>query len=341
MTPVSRVHREPVSMLREGFGLIQNQRPENMTGFITAEEDLFAVWHLGIPDVPLDEWTLHLTGMVERPLMVTLQDLKSMPQTEIMSVHECAGSPLRPSIAQRRVGNVRWGGVRLSDLLELAGPLPDANYVISAGCDRGVYDSSFHDHYEKDLPLDKATDGTVLLALTLNGGPLPVGRGGPARLVVPGYYGTNSTKWLTTLTVSDARSPGAFTTRYYMDPPPDGTGEATPVWDLAPNSCIVGPVDGDVHPGQGTEVWGWAWAGSEPVSTVEVSTDGGLSWDQAQVRGRQGNEWQHFSYLWDPPSVGEYILASRCSTPSGATQPLTPRRNQIHRRLIFVTQENP
>lgn len=273
--------------------------------------------------------------------MVTLQDLKNMPQTEITSVHECAGSPLHPSIAQRRVGNVRWGGVRLSDLLELAGPLPDGNYVISAGCDRGVYDSSFHDHYEKDLPLDKATDGTVLLALTINGVPLPVVRGGPVRLVVPGYYGTNSTKWLTTLTVSDARSPGAFTTRYYMDPPQDGTGAATPVWDLAPNSCIVGPADGDVHPGRSTEVWGWAWAGHEPVSTVEVSTDGGLSWDQAQVRGRQGNEWQHFSYFWDPPSVGEYILASRCSTPSGATQPVTPRRNQIHRRLVFVTQENP
>lgn len=341
MTRASRVPGEPLSMLREGFGLIQNQRPEDMARFITAEEDLFAVWHLGIPDVPVDEWTLHLTGMVERRLSLTLHALKSMPQTEIMSVHECAGSPLRPSIAQRRVGNVRWGGVRLSDLLKLARPLPGASYVISAGCDRGVYDSSFHDRYEKDLLLDKALDDTVLLALTINGKPLTVGRGGPVRLVVPGYYGTNSTKWLTTLTVSDARSPGAFTTRYYMDPAPDGTGEATPVWDLAPNSCIVGPVDGDVHPGQSTEVWGWAWAGSEPVTAVEVSTDGGLSWEQAHLRGRRGNEWQHFSYLWGPPSVGEYVLASRASTPSGATQPLTPHRNQIHRRLIFVTQEKP
>jgi hypothetical protein len=122
-------------------------------------------------------------------------------------------------------------------------------------------------------------------------------------------------------------------------PPQDRTGDPTPVWDLAPNSCIVGPIDGDVHTGQSTEVWGWTWAGSEPVTTVEVSTDDGLSWDQAQVRGRRRNEWQHFSYLWDPPSVGEYILASRSTTPSGATQPLTPRRNQIHQRLIFVTQQ--
>lgn len=325
-------------MLHDGFGLVQNQRPEHMTSFVTAEQDLFTVWHLGIPNVDTSEWTLALGGLVDRPLTLSLDELRSMPHAEVMSVHECAGSPLRPSIPQRRVGNVRWGGVPLRDLLAMAGPVEDAGYVISSGCDRGFFGSGYHNRYEKDLPLDKALDGTVLIALTINGDALPVRRGGPMRLVVPGYYGTNSTKWLTTLTVSSHRSPGAFTTQYYMDPPLDGGRGTRPVWDLAPNSCIVAPVDGQVHPGQLTDIWGWAWAGSEPVSSVEVSTDGGLTWEQAHLDERRGHEWQRFTFPWTPPSLGEHLLCSRARTPSGAVQPLAPHRNQIYRRFIFVTQ---
>lgn len=327
-----------VPMLQDGFGLVQNQRPEHMTTFVTAEQDLFTVWHLGIPDVDTREWTLILDGLVDRPLTLSLDELRAMPQAEVISVHECAGSPLRPSIPQRRVGNVKWGGVPLRDLVGMAGPGEDAGYVISTGCDRGNYGSGLHDRYEKDLPLDKALDGTVLIALSVNGAALPIRRGGPVRLVVPGYYGTNSTKWLTTLTVSTNRSPGAFTTQYYMDPPLDGDRDPRPVWDLAPNSCIVAPVDGTVHAGQFTEIWGWAWAGNEAVSSVEVSTDGGLTWGQAHLDERQVHEWQRFILPWTPPSVGEYLLCSRARTPCGAVQPLTPHRNQIHRRLIFVTQ---
>jgi DMSO/TMAO reductase YedYZ molybdopterin-dependent catalytic subunit len=324
-------------MLREGFGLVQILRPQDMTSFVTPEADLFSVWHLGIPDVPTNAWTLAVDGAVERPLALSLDDLTRLPQSEITSVHECAGSPLAPTIPQRRVGNVRWGGVRLSDLLRLAGVNDSAGYVISTGLDHGVFDGAYHARYEKDLPLAKALDGSALVALTVNGAPLPVRRGGPVRLVVPGYYGTNSTKWLATLTVSDRRSTGPFTTTYYMDPPEDGVGAATPVWELAPNSCLVAPVDGAVHVGEPVEIWGWAWA-SEPVTSVEVTIDGGHSWIPAEVDPRSQYEWQRFTLRWTPASVGEHLLASRAATRSGATQPLTPRRNRIHQRLVFVTQ---
>jgi DMSO/TMAO reductase YedYZ molybdopterin-dependent catalytic subunit len=255
-----------------------------------------------------------------------------------MSVHECAGSPLKPEVPQRRVGNVRWGGVRLRDLLEAAGIEAGAAYVISVGCDHGTFDSVDHDRYEKDLPISKALDGSSLVALSLNDEPLPAAHGGPVRLVVPGYYGTNSTKWLTELRLSGHRSAGAFTTRYYMDPPSTSSPAATPVWELAPNSCLVAPADGQVHLGQPAEIWGWAWA-AEPVTSVEVTTDGGQTWATAQVADRIDYGWQRFSLSWTPSCLGEHILACRAATRDGQTQPATARRNRIYQRIIFVTQE--
>jgi DMSO/TMAO reductase YedYZ molybdopterin-dependent catalytic subunit len=324
-------------MLRRGFGLEQRLRPEGMTSFITAESDLFSVWHLGVPDVTTEAWTLEVGGAVRHPLSLSLDDLRAMPQARITSVHECAGSPLAPTIPQRRVGNVQWGGVRLSDILDLAGIGERAAYVLSEGCDHGEFGSADHPRYEKDLPIAKAVDGATLIALTINGDPLSVWRGGPVRLVVPGYYGTNSTKWLTSLTVSDRRSSGAFTTTYYMDPPGDGSSAAVPVWALAPNSCIVAPVDGQVRARTPVEIWGWAWA-ADRVSAVEVSLDAGHTWAPAQVAPRTGHAWQKFTFAWTPAMVGEYVLACRATTSSGATQPPAARRNRIYQRVIFVTQ---
>jgi DMSO/TMAO reductase YedYZ molybdopterin-dependent catalytic subunit len=324
-------------MLREGFGLVQTLRPEGMTDFITPAAGLISVWHLGIPDTQARGWTLTIGGLVARPLTLTLDELRSLPQAEVTAVHECAGSPLRPEVPQRRVGNVRWGGVRLRDLLAAAGTGPDAAYVISAGCDHGTFDSVHHDRYEKDLPVGKALDGSVLVALSLNGDVLPVKHGGPVRLVVPCYYGTNSVKWLTGLRLAGQRSASAFTTRYYMDPPSARSATAAPVWELAPNSCLVVPADGQARLGEPVEIWGWAWA-AEPVASVEVTTDGGVTWAAAEVTDRVDHGWQRFSRPWTPSCLGEHILASRASARDGQVQPATARRNRIYQRIVFVTQ---
>jgi DMSO/TMAO reductase YedYZ molybdopterin-dependent catalytic subunit len=326
-----------IEMLEKSFGLVQTLRPEGMTKFITPAAELFSVWHLGIPDVRNRAWTLTIRGRGETLRTLTLDDLRRLPQTELTAVHECAGSPLKPEIPQRRVGNVRWRGVRLRDVLAEVGAGQDAAYIISTGCDRGVFDSRHYDCYEKDLPAGKALD-SALIALSLNGEPLPVEHGGPLRLVVPGYYGTNSTKWLTELRTSDHRSTSAFTTKYYMDPPTADSPTATPVWELAPNSCLVAPTDGRVHLGQPVEIWGWAWA-AEPVTTVDVTTDGGHTWTAARVADRSDYEWQRFSLSWTPSHLGEHILACCAKTLSGKTQPTTPWRNRIYQRIIFVTQE--
>ncbi|WP_369393033.1 molybdopterin-dependent oxidoreductase [Streptomyces sp. CG1] len=151
----------PPAMLREGFGLAHRTRPEHLTAFITPEADLFSVRHLGIPDVSPGSWTRRIGGLVTRELTLSLDDLRGMPQTEITSVHECTGSPLAPAVPQRRVGHVRWTGVRLGELLGIAGLEDGAAHVISTGVDHGVYDGAHHERYERDLPLAKALDGSV------------------------------------------------------------------------------------------------------------------------------------------------------------------------------------
>ncbi|MGO4731105.1 molybdopterin-dependent oxidoreductase [Paenibacillus sp. 2KB_22] len=322
-----------------GYGLVQNRDPLVHENRITNERDLFKVWHLGIPDiVDSSQWVLNLTGLVEHPLQFKLSDLQSLPQTSVTAIHECAGSPLNPKVPQRRIGNVVWGGVKLSDLLKEVNILSDAAYVISRGIDEGVYNNVYYSNYEKDLPLDKALDPNVLIALTINDEPITVERGGPIRLVVPGYYGTNSTKWLTDLIISNVRSSSAFTTKYYMDREMvDGELKETPVWGIQPNSIIVHPQNGQTVKLEEITIWGWAWAESA-IDVVEVSVDGGETWQQTNVEPRSNMEWQRFNYTWMPKSVGEYCIMSRAKNIEGFNQPITLKRNQVTRVMIFVEQ---
>lgn len=319
-----------------GFGLIQKREASAYSKQLTSEDDLFKVWHLGIPDMECGEWELQIDGLVEKTTKLSLTELREFPQTSVMAFHECAGNPLNPRVPQRRVGNVVWTGVKLADLLRVVNVKEEARFVISKGIDQGVYNSKYYSSYEKDLPLEKAQDPNVLLALAINHEPLTVERGGPVRLVVPGYYGTNSTKWLTQLVVSDVRSTSDFTTKYYMDRElVDGQIQESPVWEVSPNSLIVHPKNGQSIKPEEVEIWGWAWADS-PISFVEVSTDGGETWKEASVEPRSNMEWQRFSYRWCPKSVGEYMILARAFDVKGNSQPLQQRRNQVSRVLIFV-----
>ncbi|MCC4321345.1 molybdopterin-dependent oxidoreductase [Streptomyces malaysiensis] len=126
-------------MLHEGFGLEQRLRPQDLTSFLTPEADLFSVRHLGIPDFAGDTWRLAIGGAVTRQLHLSLDDLRALPQTEITSVHECAGSPLAPAVPQRRMGNVRWGGVRLGELLDLGVPALAESIIRPGKAVRAVY----------------------------------------------------------------------------------------------------------------------------------------------------------------------------------------------------------
>jgi DMSO/TMAO reductase YedYZ molybdopterin-dependent catalytic subunit len=179
--------------------------------------------------------------------------------------------------------------------------------------------------FVKDLPLSKVPD--ALLATHLNGAPLSSDRGGPVRLVVPGWYGTNSVKWLGRLTLADRRAPGPFTTRFYNDP---GTDGPVPVWGIAPESILVRPHPNGPKPqvGQPTMLSGWAWAECG-VGTVDISFGDGF-WRRAELEPQDGFAWQLFSSTWIPAAPGWYRMACRCVDLLGRSQPAAGARNAIH-----------
>ncbi len=324
MKVTRRYHRTtPVHELRE---------------FRTPADQLFVVYHMGIPAVDAASWRVTVGGLVERPLELTLADLDALPKVEVRAFHECAGSPLHPTVAVRRVGSVTWRGVQLKRLLAEAGVRPEAGFVWSRGADYGMYapTNSYNDCYLKDLPLEKALADEVLLATELNGAPLSEEHGAPVRLVVPGYYGTNSVKWLNALRVERMRAGGLFTTRLYNDRSVEhGVETISPVWAVAPHSVIVAPAAGRLLPLAPLRISGWAW-GATPIERVDVSTDGGVSWAAAGLDEREQHCWQGFAFDWTPVAPGDYVLASRATDAAGRMQPLHPARNDIFRIKVHV-----
>jgi sulfane dehydrogenase subunit SoxC len=309
--------------------------PHHMTDALTKTDDLFVLAHLGIPRVDPSHWSLTVDGLVGRNCTLVLDELKRRPKVVVESVHNCCGSPLEPTVPTRRVANVRWGGVDLATLLDELGVDRCAQFLWSYGLDGGDFSGSSCEWFVKDLPLARLAAGDVLLAYELNSAPLPAENGFPLRLVVPGYYGTNSVKWLWRLHVAAERFEGPFTTKLYSDPVPAedvaaGLPPRRPVWAIAPEAIIVAPMPGaEVPVGQAVEIWGWAWS-FRGIAAVEVSVDGGTSFSRATLEPRRGWAWQRFSLRWRPAHRGEAQICARAIEQSGGGQPWQGARNAIH-----------
>ncbi|GJN75862.1 sulfite reductase protein [Purpureocillium lilacinum] len=303
-------------------------KAHKLAGFLTSEEDLFIKTHLGEPNVDVASWRLSVSGHVEQPLSLSFDELLQFPQAKVTAFHKCAGSPLFPlAPTPGDVGNVVWSGVRLSDVLDAVRPHRDAALVWSSGQDFGSYRGADPQHFGKDLPLERARRPEVLLATHLNGEPLTRRHGGPVRLVVPGFYATNSVKWLHSLRVATERSPSIFTTKYYNDriERPDGTIATAPVWAIAPDSVIISPLPG-ADCGGSVVVSGWAWS-DEEIATVEVSLDGGRSWQAARLDAREAYSWQAFRLDVTSLPSGCHRALSRATDRAGRVQPITGARN--------------
>ncbi|GFF24626.1 hypothetical protein IFM58399_00732 [Aspergillus lentulus] len=348
VTPLNQVGYETdserdalVDIQPKGFFLRPPPLPHELDTHMTPDAQLFQTIHMGAAVVDPNQWRLIVDGMVLHPFMLNLRQLQSMPRTSITTFHECYGSPLLPPTrAVRRVGNVRWTGVRLRTLLQMARPQRSASYVWSEGLDGGIFADVWADRYQKDLPLEKAIAPEVLLAFEINGAPLDKERGGPVRLVVPGWYGTNSTKWISHISLQDKRATGPYTTLFYneIDPAdPDGQ-QRRPVWKVEPNSIIVRPRPGATFAsGHTITVIGRAWA-CEEIVQVEISTDGGNSWCNAQLTPRREFEWQLFQQRVVLSRGGLYTITARATDKCGQQQPLSNRRNLVSTVSISVAE---
>lgn len=311
-----------------GFHLRAPPPPHELGSAITPDADLFETIHMGAAVVDPARWRLLVDGMVKHPFTLNLAELMALPSVTVTAFHECYGSPLQPpKKALWRVGCVRWSGVPLAQLLARAEPAAEARFVWSEGLDHGQFAGRQIDRYQKDLPLPKALAAEVLVAYALNGEPLRKERGGPVRLVVPGWFGTNMTKWLCRLSVQAQRAPGPFTTDWYNEVDA-ATGVSKPVWAVEPNSMIVSPAPGATVAGGAVLVRGWAWS-TDGIAGVEVSTDHGGPRAAARLAPRVDFGWQAFESVLDL-GPGRHRLSARATCASGATQPLAGRRNHVH-----------
>ncbi len=295
--------------------------------------------HFDIPAVDAQTWRLRVGGCVERPLTLTLEELKARPSRTFAVTLECAGNgrallaprPLSQPWLTGAVGTAEWTGTPLASLLEEAGVLPGSVEVVFTGLDRGIQGGVEH-RYERSLPLAEALHEEVLLVYAINGEPLPPQHGFPLRLVAPGWYGMAQVKWLESITVVDEPFRGWQQEHgYRLQESEDDPG--TPVTRMLPRSLMVPPgipefVSRERYLRAGPcTLMGRAWSGYGPVELVEVSADGGRSWGEA-VLGEAPSPfaWRSWMYTWEA-DPGEHELCCRATDATGQTQPLNPEWN--------------
>ena len=288
--------------------------------------------HYDIPEVDPAAFVLEIGGAVERPMSLSLDDLRARPRVAEPITFECAGNgralleprPISQPWLTEAVGTAEWAGVELSPLLDEAGPSADAIEVLFTALDRGV-EGGVPQWYERSLPIADAERG--LLAYEMNGAPLPPQHGFPLRLVVPGWYGMTNVKWLTRITVLEEPFTGFQNSVGYRMYDADGTpGE--PITLMLPRSLMVPPGVPDfmtrerhLEPGPVT-LAGRAWSGQAQIERVEVSTDGGATFAEAALDPPLGpHAWRGWRFDWHAPP-GEHVLSSRATDAAGNAQPL-------------------
>ena len=322
--------------------IVRSTRPEDFetplaafTSWITPTEHFFVRNHMSRPTLELGSWRLTVDGEVASPLTLTMDDLKKLPAVEMVSVLECAGNGrafYRPGVAGTQwtgggVGNARWRGVRLADVLKKAGMKPSAKHVLFNGADTPP--GKMPD-FMRTVPVKKALDADTLLAFEMNGEPLPVSHGFPLRLVVPGWAGDSSVKWVTNIQPLDKEFEGFWMKtgyRYPVRPVAPGAAvdaaDLKPLEALRPKSMIVGPADGAGVGNGPVRIHGTAWAGGSPIARVDVSTDSGRSWRAATLgKDKARYAWRLWELNWTPPGPGSHVLMARATDAAGATQPL-------------------
>ncbi|MGJ5142085.1 molybdopterin-dependent oxidoreductase [Bradyrhizobium oligotrophicum] len=312
-------------------------------GVITPNNAFFVRYHLaGLPyDLDPDKFTLAIKGKVDKPLKLSLKDIRKMKATEIVAVNQCSGNSrgfFEPRVAGGQLGNgamgnARWRGVPLKTVLDMAGVQAGARQVTFGGMDGPVIDKT--PDFVKALDLDHAMNGEVMLAYGMNGEDLPFLNGFPLRLIVPGYYGTYWVKHLNEITVIDNVFDGFWMKSAYRIPDtpnnavePGTTPKATiPINRFTVRSFITSVADGAKLKAGRATLRGIAFDGGAGIRQVAVSTDGGQSWTDARL----GKDLGKYSFReWKLPvklAAGSHDLKVRATSNSGETQPETPRWN--------------
>jgi DMSO/TMAO reductase YedYZ molybdopterin-dependent catalytic subunit len=309
--------------------------------------------HFPVPEIDPAEWRLTVAGAVRTPAIVTLAELRSLPLRTQPVVLECAGhrrAELRPATpglqwSTGAVSEALWAGVLLRDLLERAGVDRSAREVVLHGADRGPFADLPGTHsYSRSLPVRKALDPDTILAVEMNGDPIPPEHGGPVRAIVPGWYATDSVKWLERIQVSADEFDGPFQALDYRFATIEAAGPGARMERMPVHSLVTDPADAAVLDAGTVRVRGIAWSGAGAVTRVDVRVDD-EPWRRAAIVGRSGRHGRTFwELVWDArPGVHEVAVRARDAT--GAVQPEEPVWNRggyvvnaVHRVAVTVME---
>lgn len=288
---------------------------------ITPNDEFYVTSYRSPPTIRPNEWRLSISGLVDRPLTLAYEQLLAEPAASQIVTLECVGN----TVAGELMSTAEWEGVPLTTLLEKSGVRPRAYDVVFRAADG----------YSDSIRLDRALAGDILLAHRMNGVPLPLGHGFPARMIVPGHYGMKSVQWLTDIEVVDRDYKGYYAQKGWTD---DAVVKTTARIDL--------PGHGSTIRGFRHSIEGLAFAGRRGIAGVEISTDAGASWQAASLDPPLSSfAWRFWRYDWRAPGPGRYTLLVRATDGTGAVQtsieqdPAPDGATGLHEMTITVVGE--
>lgn len=321
---------------------------------LTPNDAFFVRWHLsGIPtSVDLRTFRLEVSGLVQKPLSLSLDELKSkFEPISVVAVGQCAGNSrsfFRPMVpggqwTHGAMGNAQWKGARLKDVLDAANVRAGATEVYLRGLD--VPPLKGTPPFEKSLKLDHARDGEVMIAYEMNGEPFPMLNGFPIRLVVPGWYATYWVKSLSAITVSDEPLKSFWMQKAYRIPnnpaadedPSHQSQDTIPIHRMAVHSVFLRPEPGEkLLAGRSYQLEGLAMDGGSEIRRVEVSKDGGQTWSDVSLDPEIGKySWRRWRADWIPPARGNYRLMARATNAAGEAQLASQWNHSGYQRSVI------
>ena len=313
------------------------------TGEITALDTFYCRNHGAFPHIPPQQWRVRVEGMVDKPLTLTHEQLTNgFSAHSVVATLVCAGNrraellkvrpiPGKDPWAHGAISTAEWRGARLADILDAAGVCHRDGLHVAFNAPDVAPEACPVQAYGSSIPLSKAMSSEVLLAWQMNSEPLPRVHGGPVRVVVPGYIGARSVKWVNTITVQPGPSENYFQALDYRilpaesDPDTAAPGEGISLSSLPLNCDILVPGDGAEIPAGPLTIHGWALAGDgRGIGRVDVSVDGGHTWRQADLQPATSRwSWRLWSLTVEAQS-GPMTLTARAWDDTGATQPESP-----------------
>lgn len=301
--------------------------PKNLTSFVVSNDEFFAVSHYGVPQLDPAAYKLRITGLVERPVELSLDQLKKRPRVEHAVGFECSGN--NNARGNPLVGNARWAGTALAPILKEAGLKQNAREVVFFSADKGPEEVTHgrgniktEQHFARGMHVEDAMQPQVFIAYEMNGQPLPAKNGFPVRLISPGWYGVANVKWLDHIHVQDTRYMGRFMGRDYVTLKSENIGGET-LWmeTWVSRIRLKSAIARLTRNGNTLKAVGFALTDGTPLKAIEVSVDGG-AWKPATLwKENTQYSWKLFTYEWAGATAGEHTIVSRAIDARGEMQP--------------------